>query len=73
VLGGTAGAAVFGPSFRVGGARGRPVDWPDSFPLAYPPAWVLPTTHPSAVLRTKDRDAAYDALVADLMVAAQQL
>ena len=70
VLGGTAGKAVFGSSFRVGEARGRTTDWPDSFPLARPPKWVLPTTHPSAVLRTNDRDAAYDELVADLVVAA---
>lgn len=73
VLGGTAGKAVFGSSFRVGEARGRTTDWPDSFPLARPPRWVLPTTHPSAVLRTDDRDAAYDELVADLAVAAELL
>jgi DNA polymerase len=35
---------------------------------------VLATTHPSAVLRAKDaRQAAYDALVADLRVAAEAL
>lgn len=73
VLGGTAGKAVFGSSFRVGEARGRTTDWPDSSPLARPPKWVLPTTHPSAVLRTDDRDAAYDELVADLTVAAELL
>jgi uracil-DNA glycosylase family protein len=70
VLGGTAGKAVFGSSFKVGEARGRRADWPDSYPLRHPPAWVLPTTHPSSVLRTDDREAAYDALVADLEVAA---
>ena len=73
VLGGTAGKAVFGSSFKVGEARGRTTDWPDSYPLARPPRWVLPTTHPSAVLRTDDREAAYDALVADLRVAADLL
>lgn len=73
VLGGTAGKAVFGSSFKVGEARGRPTDWPESFPLARPPGWVLPTTHPSAVLRIDDREAAYDALVADLTVAAKLL
>jgi hypothetical protein len=31
---------------------------------------VLPTVHPSAVLRSRDRDADYDAFVADLGVAA---
>ena len=37
--------------------------------------WMLATTHPSAVLRTPDdaRDAAYDALVADLTVVARAL
>ncbi len=37
--------------------------------------WMLATTHPSAVLRTPDesRPAAYDALVADLAVAAHAL
>jgi uracil-DNA glycosylase family protein len=37
--------------------------------------WMLATTHPSAVLRTPDeaRDAAYEALVADLTVVARAL
>ena len=37
--------------------------------------WMLATTHPSAILRTPDeaRDAAYDALVADLTVVAGAL
>lgn len=74
LLGGTAGKAVFGSSFKVGGARGHPVPWPDTFPVASPPEWVLPTTHPSAVLRAREeRRAAYDALVADLRVAADRL
>jgi uracil-DNA glycosylase len=73
LLGGTAGKAVYGPSFRVGEARGRLVDWPDRFPVDSPPAWVLATTHPSAVLRADDRDAVYEGLVADLRVAAEAL
>lgn len=73
LLGGTAGKAVYGSAFRVGEARGRLVDWPDRFPVDSPPEWVLPTTHPSAVLRADDRDAVYDGLVADLRVAAQAL
>ncbi|RHW27594.1 uracil-DNA glycosylase [Nocardioides immobilis] len=73
VMGGTAGKAVFGASFRVGDARGRPVAWPEAYPVAQPPEWVVATTHPSAVLRTEDREAAYDALVADLRVAADLL
>ncbi len=73
LLGGTAGKLVFGSSFRVGEARGRLVDWPGRFPVDNPPDWVLPTTHPSAVLRADDRDAVYDGLVADLKVAAEAL
>ena len=73
LLGGTAGKAVYGPSFRVGEARGRVRDWPEDFPVRRAPAWVLPTTHPSAVLRADDRRAAYEELVADLRVAAQRL
>jgi uracil-DNA glycosylase family protein len=73
VLGGTAGKALFGSSFRVGETRGRLVDWPSSFPVEQPPAWVLPTTHPSAVLRSRQREEDLAALVADLRVAASAL
>ncbi len=73
LLGGTAGKAVYGSSFRVGESRGRLLDWPEELAAAHPPAWVLPTTHPSAVLRADDRRSAYDGLVADLRVAAEQL
>jgi DNA polymerase len=73
LLGGTAGKAVYGSSFRVGEARGQLGEWPDRFPVDNPPEWVLPTTHPSAVLRADDRDAVYDGLVADLRVAAEAL
>jgi uracil-DNA glycosylase family protein len=73
LLGGTAGKAVYGSSFRVGDARGRLADWPERFPVPNPPAWVLATIHPSAVLRADDRDAAFDGLVADLRVAADAL
>jgi uracil-DNA glycosylase family protein len=74
VLGGTAGKLVFGSSFRVGEMRGKLVDWPERFPLENPPDWVLPTTHPSAILRAEDaREAAYEGLVADLKVAAEAL
>ena len=73
LLGGTAGKAIYGSSFKVGETRGRLIDWPESMPLAHTPEWVLTTTHPSAVLRTEDRKAAYDALVADLGVAAARL
>jgi len=74
LLGGTAGKALYGPSFRVGDARGEVGEWPQSrLPLREPP-WVLATTHPSAVLREReDRAGAYDALVADLRTAAAAL
>jgi uracil-DNA glycosylase family protein len=73
LLGGTAGQAVYGSSFRVGAARGSLLDWPDAFPVRHPPGWVLPTTHPSAVLRSDDRATAYAALVSDLRIAADAL
>jgi len=73
VLGGTAGKALFGSSFRVGETRGRLVDWPDAFPVDDPPEWVLPTTHPSAVLRSRNRDEDLTAFIADLKVAASAL
>jgi len=34
---------------------------------------VVPTIHPSAVLRAEDRDATYDGLVSDLRAAASAL
>ena len=73
LLGGTAGKAVYGSSFRVGDARGHLIDWPEAFPVHRPPQWVLPTTHPSSVLRADDRETAYAALVSDLRVAADAL
>lgn len=74
LLGGTAGKALYGTGFRVGEARGVLTDWPlDRIPLERPPAWVLPTTHPSAVLRADDRQAVYDGLVADLRLVVQAL
>jgi uracil-DNA glycosylase family protein len=74
LLGGTAGKLVFGSSFTVGDSRGRMAEWPDRFPVENPPDWVLPTTHPSAVLRARDdRDAVYDGLVSDLRLAAEAL
>jgi uracil-DNA glycosylase family protein len=72
LLGATAGQAVFGPAFRVGTTRGRPLPWPqDRLALAEPPVCV-PTAHPSSVLRSRTRDTDLDALVADLRVAAQE-
>lgn len=74
LLGGTAGKAVYGSSFRVGESRGRIRDWPvEAFPARHAPAWVLPTTHPSAVLRSRQREEDMAAFVADLEVAASAL
>lgn len=60
-LGAVAGEALFGPGYRVGAARGSVLEL-DGRP-------VVPTIHPSALLRA-ERDgswrARYDGLVADL-------
>ena len=77
LLGGTAGKAVYGSSFRVGESRGVLIDWPaevGGHPTGeQAPAWVLPTAHPAAVLRSQERDRDYAALVEDLRVAARAL
>ncbi|MFD7077414.1 UdgX family uracil-DNA binding protein [Nocardioides sp. NPDC059952] len=74
LLGGTAGKALYGSSFRVGEARGHLLEWPEAIATKTLDPWVLATTHPSAVLRAEDeRQATYDGLVADLRVAAAAL
>jgi uracil-DNA glycosylase family protein len=73
LLGATAGKAIYGSKFRVGDVRGTLLDWPKSYAVTRPPSWVLPTTHPSAVLRADNRDEVYAGLVADLKVAAEAL
>jgi uracil-DNA glycosylase family protein len=73
LLGGTAGKAVYGASFRVGASRGRRLEWPSTMPARRTPEWVLATIHPSAVLRADDQATAYDDLVADLEVAVDLL
>jgi uracil-DNA glycosylase family protein len=86
VLGATAAKALLGPSFRVTKQRGQVLPWPDSarnpddFRVAplhggeeVPPAKLVATIHPSAVLRADDRDAAFDGLVDDLKVVAKLL
>jgi DNA polymerase len=76
LLGATAGKAVFGGGFRLGERRGGPHPWPDDGVLVLdkPPDWLVATTHPSAVLRARDkRQEAFDALVSDLGVARQAL
>jgi DNA polymerase len=85
-LGATAAKTLISPSFRITKDRGhllpwtppgveRPEDEADEDEDAPSQTWMLATTHPSAILRTPDesRAAAYDALVADLVVVARAL
>ena len=79
-LGATAAKALISPSFRITKDRGQLLPWnrpgtEDDDEDAPHQMWMLATTHPSAILRTPDeaRDAAYDALVADLKVVAGAL
>lgn len=67
-LGATAAQDLLGTAFRVTKERGRVHDTGDGLR-------VLATVHPSAILRTpsEDRDAAFAALVADLVVAAGEV
>jgi len=71
-LGATAARAVLGAPARVGELRGRVLDAPQHG--AFPGAPVVVTTHPSALLRLRDRsgwDDAFSGLVADLATAAR--
>lgn len=86
-LGATAAKAMLGSSFRITKQRGQlmPFEPPrpeagtlfddDPEDAAVHSAWIMATTHPSAVLRVPDdaRAAAYDALVADLRIGAGAL
>jgi uracil-DNA glycosylase len=68
-LGATAARAVLGRPAKIGAERGRVLDEPDG-------RQSLITTHPSALLRVRDRSeraAAYDELVSDLTTAAAAL
>jgi DNA polymerase len=73
LLGATAGAAVYGASFRVGASRGRRLDWPDAPAPEHAPEWAVATIHPSAVLRSRTREDDLAGLVDDLRVAADLL
>jgi uracil-DNA glycosylase len=66
-LGATAAKSLLGQDFRVTKQRGAVVSMPDREER------VVATVHPSAVLRARDREAAYQGLVADLTVAAKEL
>ncbi|CAL9551504.1 UdgX family uracil-DNA binding protein [Streptomyces sp. enrichment culture] len=69
VLGATAGKALLGSGFRVTRVRGTVLEEE----IHGRPERLVPTVHPSAVLRSDDRDAAYQGLLSDLKVAAQAL
>jgi uracil-DNA glycosylase len=75
-LGGTAGKALLGSSFRVSEQRGALLPWPDPGGNgdrgegAETVRGLVATIHPSAVLRAEDRDAMYAGLVSDLRVVA---
>ena len=86
VLGATAAKALLGPSFRVTRQRGEVLPWPDAAqhpddfrtaPLhggqEVPPAKLVATIHPSAVLRADNREIAFNGLVDDLKVVAEVL
>jgi uracil-DNA glycosylase len=82
-LGATAAKALFGPSFRVTKSRGVLMPWPAA--AAHPEefergedggsdnVFALATIHPSAVLRSDDREVAFAGLVSDLKMAASAL
>ncbi|MFC8140173.1 UdgX family uracil-DNA binding protein [Streptomyces paradoxus] len=69
VLGATAGKALLGSSFRVTQVRGTVLEEE----IHGRPERLVPTVHPSSVLRSDDREAAYRGLVSDLRVAADTL
>jgi DNA polymerase len=64
LMGATAAQSLLGKSFKVTQMRGRPLD-SDLAEL------VLATIHPSAVLRSEDREAMFAGLVDDLRVVSQ--
>jgi len=64
LLGAVAAQSLLGTGFKVTKERGKVVELPDR------PERAVATVHPSSVLRSNDREAAYQALVADLQAAA---
>jgi DNA polymerase len=69
VLGATAGKALLGSSFRVTQERGAVLERE----IHGRQERLVATVHPSSVLRSDDREAAYQGLVSDLRVAARAL
>ncbi|MFI1156952.1 UdgX family uracil-DNA binding protein [Streptomyces sioyaensis] len=74
-LGATAGKALLGPSFRVTKDRGALLPLPKDArqPTGRAGGMVVATLHPSAILRSDERETAYAGLVSDLRVAADAL
>ncbi|MFL6123344.1 UdgX family uracil-DNA binding protein [Actinophytocola sp.] len=64
LLGATAAQSLLGTGFKVTQERGKVVELPER------PARAVATVHPSSVLRSDDREAAYQGLVEDLKSAA---
>jgi len=73
VLGASAGKSLFGSSFRVSHARGTVQTWSPPRSAEESGVDVVVTVHPSAVLRSDDREAAFSGLVDDLRTAAELL
>jgi DNA polymerase len=70
LLGAVAAKSLLGPSFALTKHRGETLELPAELDgIQLPAARVIATVHPSAVLRSDDRTAAFDALVADLRLA----
>ena len=69
ILGAVAGKALLGSSFRVTQVRGTVLEEE----IHGRRERLVPTVHPSAVLRAEDREGAYRGLVTDLEVAARAL
>ncbi len=65
-LGAVAGRALLGASYRVTKQRGQVLELPDG-------GAAVGTVHPSSVLRSDDRTAAYEEFVADLQKVAALL
>lgn len=78
VLGATAAKALLGPDVRITRMRGQVFPWPASAEVPdefkeHDYAFLVATTHPSAVLRADNQDIAYRALVDDLRVVKREL
>lgn len=78
-LGATAGKALLGPSFRVTKDRGALLALPSEEHgttdgrTESAPGLLVATIHPSAILRSEERETAYAGFLSDLRVAAGAL